>query len=53
MDQVFKSRTGQADAEMLEQARHDVGINHDLEVDAIRAAAHDGKEIAKTHVEKA
>lgn len=53
MDQVFKSRTGQADADMLEQARRDVGIDHDLEVDAIRAAGHGNKEVTKTHVESA
>lgn len=50
---MFKSRTGQADAEMLEQARRDVGIDHDLEVDAIRAAALEKKQLAKSHVEQA
>lgn len=37
MDNVFKSHTGAEDAAMLAEARRDVGISPDLEVNAIRA----------------
>lgn len=53
MDRVFNSRTGAEDAILLEQARRDVGLNHDLEEEAIRAAAAEGKDTAESHVEKA
>lgn len=48
MDRVFKSRTGVADAEMLEQARRDVGIVPELEVEAILVAANETKDTEKT-----
>lgn len=37
MDRVFKSRSGEEDALMLEQARRDVGLGMQLESDAIKA----------------
>ena len=41
MDRVFKSHTGEEDAHILEQARRDVGINHQLELDAIYATGNE------------
>lgn len=38
MDRIFKSHTGAEDAEMLAQARQDVGLNEDLDRIALEAA---------------
>jgi hypothetical protein len=46
MDRVFKSRTGGMDAELLEQARRDVGIDSELETEAIQKVA------TEAHIEK-
>ena len=37
MDRVFGSHTGEEDAKMLDEARRDVGLGIDLEVDALKA----------------
>jgi hypothetical protein len=38
MDKVFGSRTGEEDAIMLAEARHDIGLSTTLENDAIKSA---------------
>ena len=42
MDRIFKSHTGEIDAEMLAEARRDVGLNQQLTQSAIQA-------VEKTH----
>ncbi len=37
MDRVFGSRTGEEDAQLLEEARRDVGLDIEFEIDAIAA----------------
>lgn len=52
MDRVFKSRTGGLDAELLEQARRDVGIDSELETEAIQKVANEAKHPTEAHIEK-
>lgn len=37
MDRVFNSRTGEEDARLLDEARRDVGLSFELEVEALKA----------------
>jgi hypothetical protein len=51
MDRVFGSRTGVEDAEMLEQARRDVGISYDSEVSAVEATKEGSVSDQQPHTE--
>lgn len=37
MDRIFGSRTGEEDAKMLDEARRDVGLGPEFEIDALKA----------------
>lgn len=47
MDKVFGSRTGADDAELLEQARRDVGIENGLLVDVAKAGKKEDQDVEK------
>ncbi|KAF4976260.1 hypothetical protein FZEAL_7049 [Fusarium zealandicum] len=56
MDRVFGSRTGEQDAKLLDEARRDVGLGMELEVDALKAEkmiVENEREVRPSHLENA
>ena len=53
MDRVFKSHSGEEDAQMLAEARRDVGLTPQLEVEAEKAVLTEKDQAAPSHMEEA
>jgi len=50
MDRVFKSRTGAEDQAMLAEARREVGLDAELQEEAVEAVAHKAQITGEVHV---